>query len=321
MIFIKKRASIIKPLALSLLIGLFACTEGAEVQKLQRRVAVTLDDLPAIAEHDLKLQQQLTQKLLEKLVAADVPAIGFVNEDKLLDPVNEAGYVALLQAWVDAGMALGNHTYSHPKFYDSSLGEFKQQLMLGERVTKTLFSPKNNGPRYFRHPYLNTGPDMFTRTAFEQFLAEQGYQVAPVTIDSSEWIYASAYDRAGKSGDVSLQKKIGQDYLRYMQLEFEFYEQLSVDIFQREPAQILLLHANSLNADYIDQLLSRLTERGYVFISLGEALTDPAYQHADDYVGSAGISWLQRWWISEGNNRRTEPRVVDWVRKVAFPGK
>lgn len=287
----------------------------------QRRVAITIDDLPSVGRLDISQKRQLTQTLLEKLVEARVPAIGFVNENKLGEPEPRVNNIALLQAWVDAGMALGNHTYSHPKFYDTNLEEFKQQVLLGERVTKKLFTPKEGEVRFFRHPYLNTGPDMETRVAFEYFLSEQNYRVAPVTIDNSEWIYAKAYNMAGKADDVDLQKRIAQDYLRYMLGEFEFYEQLSRDLLGREPAQILLLHANQLNADYIDQLLAAITERGYTFLSLHEVLKDPAYEHTDNYTGSSGISWLQRWWISEGNSRRAEPEAADWVQKVAFSDK
>jgi hypothetical protein len=58
---------------------------------------------------------ELTTKLLASITFNEIPAIGFVNENKLLDngKLNE-WRVALLQMWVDAGLELGNHTFSHP---------------------------------------------------------------------------------------------------------------------------------------------------------------------------------------------------------------
>lgn len=215
-------------------------------------------------------------------------------------------------------MELGNHTLSHPKFYDSTLEAFKQEVLRGERVTKTLFTPKNGTARFFRHPYLNTGPTMAVRKEFEDFLTKHNYRIAPVTVDSAEWIYAAAYKKAIQAGDAQLSARIGEDYLSYMIRQFAFFEQLSQDLFQREIAQVLMLHANQLNADYIDQLLLQISARGYSFVSLSEALIDPAYTHEDTYIGSSGLSWLQRWWFTEGNDLRPEPSASQWVKRIAF---
>ena len=52
-----------------------------------------------------------------------------------------------------------------------------------------------------------------------------------------------------------------------------------------EPRQILLLHANWLEADHVAELLDALRKRGYQFITLQEALSDPVYSAPDDYAG------------------------------------
>ena len=281
----------------------------------QRRVAVTVDDLPTVGVHSAADKKDVTARLVSQLVRAGVPAIGFVNENKLGSKEPTADNIALLKSWVDAGLELGNHTYSHAKFYDTTLEAYEQELLLGEVVTRTLFFPQAGQPRYFRHPYLNTGPDRVTRRRFEQFLSEHGYAVAPVTIDNSEWLYARAYSIARRADDPEQLDRIGGDYVRYMTREFDFYETLSVDLFGRELPQVLLLHANWLNADHLAQLLTSIASRGYCFVSLGDALQDPAYQSVDDYIGERGVSWLQRWWVSRGNELRTEPQVPAWVRE------
>ena len=55
-----------------------------------------------------------TAELLRVLRRHRAPAIGFVNEGQL-DAGGErrSAREALLQAWIDAGMTLGNHTYAH----------------------------------------------------------------------------------------------------------------------------------------------------------------------------------------------------------------
>ncbi len=65
-------------------------------------------------------------------------------------------------------------------------------------------------------------------------------------------------------------------------------------MFGRPIRHIFLIHSNEINADSLDAMLERLTERGYRFISLDRALEDEAFQVSDDYVGPWGLSWLHR---------------------------
>jgi peptidoglycan-N-acetylglucosamine deacetylase len=50
-----------------------------------REVAVTIDDLPTVSLlKDIVSQQQITKDLVDKIKNYNVPAIGFVNEGKLM---------------------------------------------------------------------------------------------------------------------------------------------------------------------------------------------------------------------------------------------
>lgn len=293
-------------------------TSGADTS---RAVAVTVDDLPTVRGRDLQRMQAITSRLIAHTTVYEIPTIGFVNEQKLGEPEALLERIALLEQWLEAGHGLGNHTYSHPTLYDTPLADYEADVLRGEVVATRLLDGKHKQLRYFRHPYLNTGPDLETKAAFERFLTKHGYEVAPVTIDNEEWIYAFAYDRAEAAGDSVLAARVGTDYVRYMEEMFAFYEQLSQDLLGREPAQVLLIHANALNADYLDELVQMMRARGYQFISLEEALQDSAYRLPDEYVGESGLSWLQRWWITQGNERRKEPYPPKWVREVAYPNQ
>jgi hypothetical protein len=49
-----------------------------------RRIAITIDDLPVVStRRDLENRRDITKKLLAHIKHAKVPAIGFVNENKL----------------------------------------------------------------------------------------------------------------------------------------------------------------------------------------------------------------------------------------------
>lgn len=294
--------------------------DGAEASPSAdgRAVAITFDDLPGVGTGALDDLQAITDGLLSRIRDAGVPAIGFVNEEKLEVPGQRAARTAMLGQWLDAGLELGNHTYSHPRFYDTPLETYERDVLRGERVTRRLLSDRGlRPPRYFRHPFLNTGPDLETKEAFEAFLAEHGYAVAPVTIDNDEWRYAAAYRAAGVRGDSALMERIGEDYIRYMDEVFAFYEALSRELLGREPAQVLLLHANALNAAYLDELIAMMRARGYRFVPLETALEDPAYDLPDRYTGLSGPSWLQRWAITQDREPGDQPSAPDWVTAPA----
>ena len=84
--------------------------------------------------------------------------------------------------------------------------------------------------------------------------------------------------------------------------------------------QILLIHANSINADFLGKLLSELKNRGYSFITLDEALKDNAYKSTDKYTGKGGISWLHRWALTQGKRGeffKGEPEVPANIDELA----
>jgi peptidoglycan/xylan/chitin deacetylase (PgdA/CDA1 family) len=283
-----------------------------------RRVAVTFDDLPMTGDAGRSTGEQVAEnlsKIAATLKANNVPAVGFVNENKLNAPGQRAARTAALRAWLDAGFDLGNHTYSHRDFNRTPLAAFEREVIDGEPVTKQLLAERGKQLRYFRHPFLHAGMTLQKKRAFEQFLAARGYTVAPVTIDNSEWVFAEAYSDALAKNDAETARRVSDGYVPYMETMFEFYEQLSRDLFKREIPQVLLVHANQLNGDRFADVIEMMRRRGYQFITLEEALSDPAYRSRDDYVGVVGVSWLQRWLVTRGGEFRKEPYLPEYMRQ------
>ena len=285
-------------------------------------MAVTFDDLPLNRAESLPLTDQrgITADLLAALIDRGIPSTGFVNEMRLFDGDSLMdGQVELLRLWLGAGQDLGNHTYSHPDLHRVGLVPFLDDIVKGERVTRPLAAMSGRPLRYFRHPFLHTGRDLETKHAVESFLAEMGYKVAPVTVDNSEWIFARAYDMAIARSDNALRQRVGQDYVDYMMAMVEYYESQSLLLFERRIRQVLLLHANRINADWFGRLADRLTRRGYRFITLDRALEDPVYQLPDRYTGPGGITWIHRWAITRGTDPALfegEPEAPDYVLDI-----
>ena len=116
------------------------------------------------------------------------------------------------------------------------------------------------------------------------------------------------------AGDEALNTRIGEAYVTHMTTVLDHFEPYSAELTGgREPAQVLLLHAHTLNRDWYPRIHALYLERGYRFVRLDEALTDPIYDHADDYVRANGVSWLHRWTFSEGRPIRWEPEPPQWI--------
>lgn len=277
-------------------------------------IAVTFDDLPAGGrDPGLVRVQVMTTQLLAHIVAGGVPALGFVNAAKLGQGPERPARLQLLQQWSDAGLELGNHTYSHPSLTRTPLADYEADVLRGEPEIRALNASKGLGLRYFRHPFLHTGPTMAVREEFERFLGERGYTVAPVTVDNSDWVFAAVYADARTRGDAALMERVGAAYVATMDEVLTFHESATRAIFGRAISQVLLLHANELNADYFDELVALYARRGYRFVTLAEALADPAYRERDGYVGPHGVSWLIRWEHSRGG------AGVDWGAEPPVP--
>jgi peptidoglycan/xylan/chitin deacetylase (PgdA/CDA1 family) len=289
----------------------------------EKEVAITIDDLPFVAMQDYELSslKYFTSKLLNSIKEKGVPAIGFVIENRLYkNDIQDSGIVSLLNMWLDAGMELGNHTYSHPDLHTISLEDYEQDFLRGNKITKMLMDKRGLKERYFRHPYLHTGRDIETKNKFENFLHDNGYTVAPVTIDNSDWIFNTAYETAAQNKDTLLMNKISGSYIPYMKNKFQFFEKECQEFFNRNIKQILLIHASRLNADHFSELAEMIQQLGYKFISLEKALQDSAYKSPDTYTGRGGITWIHRWAITAGKKKdffMGEPLTPDYIMKLA----
>jgi peptidoglycan/xylan/chitin deacetylase (PgdA/CDA1 family) len=275
---------------------------GADLagSKSARKIAITFDDLPAVSVPagqtcDLAALKTNTAKLLATLTARAVPVVGFVNEGRICKSLGPEALPSLLNMWLDAGAELGNHTFSHVDIDVATVEAYEADIIRGEAVTSKLLNERGRALRYFRYPFLDTGRNQGTKTAIDSFLQKRGYIAAPVTIGSNEWMFAAIYADAKERADLPAMKLITDAYVPYMARVLSYFEHASSRLFGREISQVLLLHANALNADSLDPLIAMLQSRGYRFVTLTDALEDPAYRTPDDYLGSEGFSCLLRW--------------------------
>lgn len=282
-------------------------------------MALTFDDLPCAGPcGTLETERSITERLLAALAREKAPAVGFVIGGQLdRVPAERQARIALLERWRSAGHLLGNHTYSHPDLNTMRLELFKQDVVNGEPVVRKLMG--GSGKLYFRHPFTHTGGSEAKKSGFEGFLRSRGYEIAPFTLECADWVYNSAFVNAVARRDTEMQDRLRKAYVEHFSRSLDFVERVSRDLFGRDIPQVVLLHANAVNADQLPVLLELARKRGYKFVSLADALRDPAYATRDLYSGPGGPPWLARWQTALGKKvaMNDDPEPPDWVEKAA----
>lgn len=295
-----------------------------------KRIAITIDDLPAASTTPLSVSEaaELNQRLLAALRRHGARAVGFVNEDRLLVPGQIDAGVAILDAWLDAGMELGNHNFGHLGLWRSSREDVEAAVLKGEVLTRWLTTRRQAPLRYYRHPYTQTGKDEAERQAFEAFLAAHGYVVAPMTVDHDDYLFACVHERLDRldgdnAPDEDARRRVVEDeYDAHLRRSMAVFETMSRELFGRQIPQILVIHANRLNAATLDRTLTTLSQLGYAVVPLDEALRDEAYRLPAPASGRFGPSWLARWARAKGvklsvyGQPDPQGRTAQWHRQL-----
>lgn len=258
----------------------------AKAEQRDRRLAITVDDLPlfgGLAPGDNPAE--VNRRLLAAFSRRGVHATGFVvcgHADSHSD---------VLEAWLAAGMDLGNHTAHHLDLNKTDVDAWVEDV---EECHDRLSRLAQRHPRYFRYPMLHQGDTQEKRSGAASALKRLGYTVAHVTVDNSEWLLAAAYGRALQDGDSELRHRIAQAYVEHLMSGIDHFDEVGRAEFGRWPPHVLLVHANALAADHIGAVLDALSARGVRVVPLAEVLMDPVFSVGDAYVGPKGLSWFYR---------------------------
>jgi peptidoglycan/xylan/chitin deacetylase (PgdA/CDA1 family) len=237
-------------------------------------VALTFDDLPAAGslpqgETRTKIAAQLAEELKANHL---VGTYGFVNAVKLEN--NPDGQQAL-RTWVDAGMNVGSHTWSHLSLTGNSAADFEREIAENEPALKEYAQGRDW--HWFRYPFLWEGDTVEKRRAVRAYLQEHGYRVAQVTLDFEDYAWNDTYARCVAKQDAEAIAWLESSYLEtaaeYIQLGRE-EEQIA---FGHEVPNVMLLHATAFTTRMLPRLLDLLRGEGFRLDSLPKVESDAAY--------------------------------------------
>ncbi|MBN9230749.1 MAG: polysaccharide deacetylase [Legionella sp. 40-6] len=246
-----------------LLLALLAVAADATT----REIAITIDDLPLVASRmnnpgNVQRATERFSQIVNAFKKYNVPATGFIIAGAI-----EKGQWEFLEQFRAAGFTLGNHTYSH---YNLNRMSAEKYIADVERADKKL-SPIMTTPKYFRYPYLAEG-NKDTKEKVKDYLAANQYTIAPVTIDSKDFNFNEMTYKVPFRSRPAYIQKLKPRYLDYIWKQTLAAEKKA----KNNGKQILLIHANVLNSYLLEDVLEMYQKNGYKFISLAEALKDPA---------------------------------------------
>jgi peptidoglycan/xylan/chitin deacetylase (PgdA/CDA1 family) len=264
----------------SILLGLLMVSSS--VFAAEKEIALTIDDLPFVgasrnSAYDLARKEERFMRMLDALNQQQVPAVGFVIAGAIAK-----GQWELLEAFQKGGYTLGNHTYSHLNLNTTSAQKYIDNVAKADKI----LTPLMTDTKYFRYPYLAEGKGEKEETV-KAFLAENNYVIAPVTVDSKDYRFNNQLMRVYYKNRDNYTKTFKKTYLAYIWKQTERAEQKDVKTYGKPLPQILLIHANQLNSIVLNDIIEMYKNKGYKFVTLGEALkarSDAEVEKKDETV-------------------------------------
>jgi peptidoglycan/xylan/chitin deacetylase (PgdA/CDA1 family) len=275
-------------------------------------IAFTFDD-PTTAGGVGLTWRELNQRILAVLAKRKVKSVLFVCGKRVDD---EAGR-QVIAAWDGAGHLIGNHSYSHlyfnqnansdsDEFKKITLAEFEADALKNEPLIREC----RHFVRLFRYPFFKEGDTIEKRDGMRSFLQEHGYRIGRATIDASDWAISERLEkRAERSaeGDFTGYRDF---FLAHIWERARFYDSLSQRVLGKPVRHTLLLHHNSLNALYLDDLIEMFVSKGWNPVDAEWAYQDPVYDRQPKIL-PAGESLI--WALAKESGR--------FDRELRYPGE
>ena len=237
-------------------------------------IAITIDDLPAHGPLPPGVdRRQVIDTIIAALRAGNVPAHGFVNGSFGRDDPQSPGVLA---AWHAAGLALGNHSFSHGAIDAGTPAAFLADIDRNEP-----FVPEGSA-RWFRYPFLAEGATDATRDTVREGLKARGYRVAAVTMGFADYAWNPPYARCMAKGDRAAVAALETSYLAAARDAAVRARTLSQAVLGRDVPYVLLMHAGALDARMMARMIALYRTMGFRFVDLATAQADPFYATAND---------------------------------------
>ncbi len=238
------------------------------------QVAFTFDDLPAHGPLPPgEYRPEPIRTILRVLRENHMPqTYGFVNGFRTAEYPYQT---ELLREWIASGNALGNHTWSHPELDKDSARMYIHNIAENEPLLEKV--DPNGDWHWFRFPYLEEGNTLAKRNAVRSYLLKEHYRIAEVTIDFGDYLWNDAYARCAVKKDDAAIQSLATSYLATADTFITYSRTLSQRLYGRDIPYVLLLHVGAFDAKMLPRLIALFRQRGFEFVTLPQAESDPVY--------------------------------------------
>lgn len=272
-------------------------TDSAETNKKKivtqktpnKKIAITFDNLPGDQIYSVKERVEINNGILEVLKKHKIPATGFVVGEYIEGKDWES-----IVSWLENGQTLGYHTYSGQEIQGMPMGLFISDIIKGKEAIEDLVSTYKQKMRYFRFPYLHYARDAKSKLNIVEQLIKMNTRIAHVSITTEDFVYNMSLEKVLRMGDSTDMYYLRQEYLNHLTERLAHFEDLANEVVGRPIRHILQLRTNRLNSLLLEDIIKELSDKGYQFITLREALKDKVYRKDEEYYGDKGLSFLER---------------------------
>ena len=297
----------------SFLVFLFCFSANTVLaQKARLDVAITVDDLPQHGDLPPGMtRSDIAKSMVATFKAKGVPEVyGFMNAGKIGDDPDRK---ESLKLWLDGGLPLGSHTFSHMDLTTHSAEEFEADIAANEPFLQTLMGARDW--HWFRYPYLHEGDTLEKRHAVIKYLREHSYKVAEVTLDFEDYAWNNPYARCVEKKDADSIAWLKQSYLSSAAEYISLGQKMAAQLYGRDIKHVLLLHIGAFDSVMLPELLDLMTNRGFHFVTLPEAEKDPGYLRDPDAGFKDGGTLLDE--LMEAQHLKFPPHTDKPMKKLA----
>jgi peptidoglycan/xylan/chitin deacetylase (PgdA/CDA1 family) len=257
-----------------------------------QKVAITFDDLPLNGDLPPGVTRvQIASDTLALLKTRHLPAAyGFINAKKL---EGNADAAEALKIWA-AAEPVGNHTYAHLNLSQNDAEAFEREIDENEPVLE-LLAGKEADWHWLRYPFLHEGDTVEKRRAVRAYLQAHGYRVAQVTLDWEDYLWNSAYARCAAKNDAPSIAWLKSSYLEVESSYLDLDRELARLVYGHEINHVLLLHLSAFSSTILPDAFDLMRKKGFTFVTLQEAESDPVYEGDPDIGSPHGGTLLELW--------------------------
>ena len=257
-----------------------------------QKAAITFDDLPLNGDLPPGVTRvDIARDTLALLKARHAPpSYGFINAKKLEGNPDAA---EALKVWA-AAEPIGNHTYGHLNLNTNPAEAFEQEIDENEPSLE-LLAGKDGNWHWLRYPFLHEGETVEKRRAVRAYLQAHGYRVAQVTLDWEDYLWNSAYARCAAKSDAQSIAWLKSSYLSIESSYLDLGRDLAKTLYGHDISHVLLLHLGAFSSTILPDALDLMQKKGFTFVTLEEAESDPVYEGDPDVGSKYGGTLLELW--------------------------